>query len=527
MAINKLAAPVTPMGVKEKINELVTATNNIALPNLLYDVDGSSSTTDGTWLGTNSAITKLTDMLAVKYKIAVAGASTTTFNLNGLGAKTVYMRGTTKVTTHYAVGTVVTMVYNATTDAWYTADYDANSYAYARQYGNVTTNANYPVLFSYSSTLPSTYKVNYTSSNANLTFNPSTKVFNAYSITENGTALSNKYQAKGSYASTSVATTSANGLMSSTDKSKLDGIASGANKYSLPTASSSTLGGIKTGYTTSGKNYKVQVDESGNAYVNVPWEGASLSISTLQDLVGTSPIGDEFTPIYYNGTSFVAQPQSYDFSTTSWSDINRLAERGIAQQYFNIGDKKDITLSTGETITVIIIGFNVDLREDDGSYANITLGMENLLATKYELGDNSWETSTLRTSVLPTIFSQLPTEIQNIIKTVTKITPMYTSDSTTEVTADNLWLFSEEEVSSFSDYMYYNYKYLGSSSDKTTKKHPGDSSGSEWWLRDAIEQTTDSYPFYWKYVSKYGYIQDDTEDHYYAHSLGVCFGFCI
>ena len=34
-----------------------------------------------------------------------------------------------------------------------------------------------------------------------------------------------------------VATTSANGLMSSTDKSKLDGIATGANNYVLPTAS--------------------------------------------------------------------------------------------------------------------------------------------------------------------------------------------------------------------------------------------------------------------------------------------------
>ena len=45
----------------------------------------------------------------------------------------------------------------------------------------------------------------------------------------------------------SVATTSANGLMSSTDKTKLDGIASGANKYSLPTATSSVLGGVKVG----------------------------------------------------------------------------------------------------------------------------------------------------------------------------------------------------------------------------------------------------------------------------------------
>lgn len=46
----------------------------------------------------------------------------------------------------------------------------------------------------------------------------------------------------------SAATQSANGLMSAADKKKLDGIATGANNYTytLPTASSSTLGGVKT-----------------------------------------------------------------------------------------------------------------------------------------------------------------------------------------------------------------------------------------------------------------------------------------
>ena len=44
----------------------------------------------------------------------------------------------------------------------------------------------------------------------------------------------------------SAATASAAGLMSAADKTKLDGIATGANKYTLPTASSSTLGGVKT-----------------------------------------------------------------------------------------------------------------------------------------------------------------------------------------------------------------------------------------------------------------------------------------
>nr|DAZ11132.1 MAG TPA: hypothetical protein [Caudoviricetes sp.] len=68
-----------------------------------------------------------------------------------------------------------------------------------------------------------------------------------------------------------VATTSSNGLMSSSDKSKLDGIATGANNYSLPQASSSTRGGVLIGYSTNGKNYAVTLDSSGKMYVNVPW----------------------------------------------------------------------------------------------------------------------------------------------------------------------------------------------------------------------------------------------------------------
>ena len=43
------------------------------------------------------------------------------------------------------------------------------------------------------------------------------------------------------------ATTSAAGFMSATDKTKLDGVASNANNYSLPTATDSVLGGIKVG----------------------------------------------------------------------------------------------------------------------------------------------------------------------------------------------------------------------------------------------------------------------------------------
>lgn len=67
------------------------------------------------------------------------------------------------------------------------------------------------------------------------------------------------------------ATSNMAGFMSIYDKNKLDGIANNANNYSLPTASSTTKGGITLGYSQSGKNYPVALDGNGKAYVNVPW----------------------------------------------------------------------------------------------------------------------------------------------------------------------------------------------------------------------------------------------------------------
>lgn len=42
-------------------------------------------------------------------------------------------------------------------------------------------------------------------------------------------------------------------------------------EFSLKAASADSLGGIKIGYTVTGKNYPVQLDANNKAYVNVPW----------------------------------------------------------------------------------------------------------------------------------------------------------------------------------------------------------------------------------------------------------------
>lgn len=52
-------------------------------------------------------------------------------------------------------------------------------------------------------------------------------------------------------------------------------------KYTLPAATSSALGGIKTGYSISGKNYPVVLDANSNAYVNVPWTDNNTTYSNF------------------------------------------------------------------------------------------------------------------------------------------------------------------------------------------------------------------------------------------------------
>lgn len=60
------------------------------------------------------------------------------------------------------------------------------------------------------------------------------------------------------------ASQSAAGLMSAADKKKLDGIATGANNYtySLPTASSTTLGGVKTGSNITNSNGTISLTKA-------------------------------------------------------------------------------------------------------------------------------------------------------------------------------------------------------------------------------------------------------------------------
>jgi len=92
------------------------------------------------------------------------------------------------------------------------------------------------------------------------------------------------------------ATTSVDGLMSSTDKSKLDGIDLGANNYSLPLGTSTTRGGFKVGYTETGKNYPVELS-SEKMYVNVPWTDTDTTYEVADETADGLMSAADFTKL--------------------------------------------------------------------------------------------------------------------------------------------------------------------------------------------------------------------------------------
>ena len=99
----------------------------------IYYVEGpSTDKTAGTWTGVIDGLTQYYDGLSIIYVPAIKGASTTTLNINGLGAKTCYYTGTSKLTTHYGVGTPILLTYH--NNAWRRADYNSNT-----TYSNATS----------------------------------------------------------------------------------------------------------------------------------------------------------------------------------------------------------------------------------------------------------------------------------------------------------------------------------------------------------------------------------------------------
>lgn len=240
----------------------------------------------------------------------------------------------------------------------------------------------------------------------------------------------------------------------------------------------------------------------------------------------------------------------FAFATAEWGDISRIAAEGGAQKYFNVGDEKTVELSTGEVITLVILGFNHDDLTSGGK-AGMTIGMKNLLATRYTMNSSStnaggWDDSAMRTSTMATLLSQLPADLRNVIKQVNKKATAGSQSTTITTSSDKLFLFALAELASKTglenststvikdnaatyeqegtQYEYFKNTVgdagLREDCPALVKKlSNGGGSAYSWWLRSPYLGGSISF---W-YVASTGVVVSST-----AYSFcGVSFGFCV
>lgn len=127
-----------------------------------------------------------------------------------------------------------------------------------------------------------------------------------------------------------------------------------------------------------------------------------------------------------------------------------------------------------------------------------------------------WEKSEMRTYLKDTVKPLIPETVRNAIVSVTKSQPSYTTSgsSTTQTTADDVWIPSSSEVSGSSSAYYGLFQ---NTSANRIKYKSGASSVAVWWLRSA----------YYTNNFHYVYSNGNVNNYYANYTYGVALGFCI
>ena len=218
------------------------------------------------------------------------------------------------------------------------------------------------------------------------------------------------------------------------------------------------------------------------------------------------------------------------FANNTWAKIIKACQNKEVPETWTVGSQKAMTID-GTDYPIDIIGKNHDNYSDGSGKAPLTFQLHDCYGEPYTMNDTStnvggWTSCAMRQTHLPTILSKMPTEVQNGIREVNKLTSAGNLSATINTTADKLFLLSEIEI--FGSVIYsisgegtqYAYYKAGNSKVKNLYGSQGD-----WWERSpAGSEADDEYTWYFCRV-----FSDDAEADYYdaAELNGVPFGFCF
>lgn len=213
-----------------------------------------------------------------------------------------------------------------------------------------------------------------------------------------------------------------------------------------------------------------------------------------------------------------------NFADNTWAQIIDACHKNQVPDTWVVGNQKTMTIN-GTDYVIDIIGKNHDDYADGSGKAPLTFQLHDCYGETKNMNSSNtnsggWTSCAMRSTHLPAILSQMPTEVQNGIREVNKLTSAGSQSATINTTADKLFLLSEIEIfgsvhySKSGEGTQYDYYKAGNSK---VKKLNG--SAYYWWGRSP--KGSDS--AYFCIVGSGG-----SADYYVASIAdGVAFGFCF
>lgn len=217
----------------------------------------------------------------------------------------------------------------------------------------------------------------------------------------------------------------------------------------------------------------------------------------------------------------------------TWEEIRAISDAGLASTYFSVGDRKAValsgtvgSLSLNGTYYCYIIGIDhnsgiegtnrihfqfgysaasggVPLAFVDSGYAK-SQSSGSWFIMNFSGNSGGWQSSGMRTTICPAFKSAMPSDLQAVLKTVTKY-----SDNTgggrnlasyVTATTDSVFLLSEFEVfgarqkANSSEQKYQaQYAWYSADNSKVKNRHSATNSTAEWWLRSVYAVQTNHF----------------------------------
>lgn len=191
----------------------------------------------------------------------------------------------------------------------------------------------------------------------------------------------------------------------------------------------------------------------------------------------------------------------------SWESVAANIADGSYASVYKVGDLVPLDMGSEGMINMQIAAIDTDDLADGSGKAPITWIGKELLKTSHRMnpaivtnddgtyqegtgGVGGWEKSEMRTYLNDTIMPLIPTDVQAMIKPVTKYSDSYDTTGAavdSAVTTDSVWIPSYREIYGGTGNETIGAVYTGHFINNTTciKYKVGSSSASGWWLRSA------------------------------------------